>query len=111
MSKSIAFIFCIAAASAAWACEYPDEGNMPLRRAVARVRYLPQIEAWSKARHDAGELVQYQLVLEPGIVLKGKCYWTLDVRGGAALWRSFYVTPDGKRVLAAAPRRQQEKQR
>jgi hypothetical protein len=111
MKRRFLLCLCAALAAPASACDFPDEGNMPLRRAVARVRYLPQIEAWSKARHDAGELVQYQLFLEPSIVLKGTCYWTLDVRGGAALWRSFYVTPDGKRLLPAAPRRQEQKQR
>jgi hypothetical protein len=111
MKKRFLLCLCAALAAPALACDYPDEGNMPLRRAVARVRYLPEIEAWSKARHDAGELVQYQLFLERSLLRKGTCYWTLDVRAGSELWRRFYVTPDGKRVLPAAPGREQEKSR
>src|ERR671918_61105 len=34
-------------ASATFACEYPDEGSMPLRRAVTKVQMLPEVEAMS----------------------------------------------------------------
>ena len=48
----------------ALACDYPDEGNMPLRRAVAKVRYLPETEAWAAEMHKAGTAVQYALRLD-----------------------------------------------
>ena len=101
MSTRFALLLCAALAAPAAACDYPDEGNLPLRRAVSRIRYLPEIDAWSKARHDAGELVQYQLFLEHSVTINGRCYWTIDVRGGNALWRRYYVTPDGKRIKRA----------
>ena len=37
---------------------------MPLRRAVTKVRMLPEIEAWSAAAQKAGAAVQYALLLE-----------------------------------------------
>jgi len=48
----------------ALACEYPDEGNLPLRRAVTKVRLLPEIEAWSAAARKDSAAVQYALLLE-----------------------------------------------
>lgn len=83
----------------ALACEYPDEGNMPLRRALARVQMLPETREWDVARRDLGELVQYELSLRETLVKGGRCYWTVRARSNGALWRTFYVTPDGKSVL------------
>ena len=83
----------------ALACDYPDEGNMPLRRAVAQVKYLPETEAWAAAMHEAGAVVQYALYLDQPKRENGRCYWPVEVRAGAELWRRFYVTPDGKRIL------------
>ena len=80
------------------ACDYPDEGTMPLRRAVSKVKYLPETEAWSKARHEAGELVQYRLSLDRDVQIGGRCHWTVDVLSGSTLWRRFYVTSDGTQV-------------
>jgi hypothetical protein len=79
------------------ACDYPDEGNMPLRRAVARVQYLPETEAWSK-QHRRNVL--YLLKLEETVRVAGRCYWTLEAVGNGAVWQRFYVSPDGKSVLA-----------
>ncbi len=79
----------------ALACEYPDQGTMPLRRAVAQVKYLPETEAWASAQHEAGRVVHYALYLDEPKLLDGRCYWPVEVRAGATLWRRFYVTPDG----------------
>src|SRR5258708_13021877 len=47
----------------ALACDYPDEGNMPLRRAVTKVKLLPQTEAWAPSIHKASAVLQYALSL------------------------------------------------
>src|SRR5258708_38518674 len=58
----------------ALACDYPDEGNMPLRRAVTKVKLLPQTEAWAASMHKAGAVVQYALSLDPEWHRDGRCY-------------------------------------
>ena len=97
---------------AAIACDYPDEGNMPLRRAVSLVKYLPQTETWAKGMHDAGAVVQYALSLDREWHRDGHCYWTLEARAQGRTWRRFYVSPDGSgvfsedgRPVARAPRK------
>jgi hypothetical protein len=80
----------------AFACDYPDEGNMPLRRAVARVKYLPETEAWAAEMHQAGAAVQYALRLDRPKREHGRCYWPVELRADGKLWRVLYVTPDGK---------------
>ena len=69
---------------------------MPLHRAVTRVKLLPETEAWARTKRN----VQYALLLENTRKLQGRCYWTVDVRADGSLWRRFYVTPDGKRMLS-----------
>jgi hypothetical protein len=97
-------------AASAYACDYPDLGNLPLRRAVSKVKFLPQTEAWAIGQHKAGKVVQYALQLEQTLQRGGRCYWTVDAIAEGKVWRRFYVTPDGKRVLgedlrpAGAPR-------
>jgi hypothetical protein len=97
-------------AASASACEYPDLGNLPLRRAVTKVKLLPETEAWANYIHKTGAIVQYALLLEQPITHAGRCYWTVEAIAEGKVWRRFYVTPDGKRVLdedrkpAAAPR-------
>jgi len=90
---------------AALACDYPDEGNMPLRRAVTKVKLLPETEAWAAAVHKSGAVVQYALSLDREWHRGGRCYWTVEARADGKTWRRFYVSPDGKRVLSetAAP--------
>ena len=83
----------------ALACPYPDEGNLPLRRAVAKVKYLPGTEAWAASMREAGAVVQYALLLDAPKRENGRCYWPLEVRAGGRLWRRFLVTPDGRSVL------------
>jgi hypothetical protein len=93
----VAIISCLLALPASgFACEYPDEGTMPLRRAVTRVKYLPEIEAWAKEQAAA---VQYALLLDRTRERGGRCYWTVEVRTEGRLWRRYYVTPDGKTLF------------
>ena len=81
------------------ACEYPDEGSMPLRRAVSRVKYLPETEAWAAQMHKAGAHVQYAVLLDHPAVRDGRCYWTLEVKANGEVWKSFLVSPDGKGII------------
>jgi len=71
---------------------------MPLRRAVAKVKYLPQTQAWAEALHQEGTAVHYVLLLERPVWRAGRCYWPVEARAQGRLWRRFYVTPDGRRV-------------
>jgi hypothetical protein len=96
---AIALFWC---GGAAQGCEYPDQGNMPLRRAVTKVKMLPEIEAWAGQVHKSGAVVQYALLLESTINQAGRCYWTVEALAEGKLWRRFYVTPDGQRVLDEA---------
>lgn len=68
---------------------------MPLRRAVARVKYLPETEAWAAAMHKAGEVVHYALYLDNDRHRSGRCYWTAEARAEGKTWRRFHVTPEG----------------
>ena len=92
------------AGSHAFACEVPDEGgNTPWRRAVAKVRYLPDVEAWALRMTRDGHLVQYVVLLDEPKHVQGRCYWPVEVRSGSELWKRFLVTPDGTRVRADEP--------
>ena len=82
----------------AFACDYPDEGNMPLRRALTRIQMLPETVEWERARRDAGDLVLYELSLQETLEKDHKCYWTVRVTSNGTLWKRFYITPDGKSV-------------
>lgn len=84
---------------AAAACDYPDEGTMPLHRAITRVKLLPETEAWAAAAHKSGTVVQYALSLDRDWRKDGRCYWTVEARAEGATWRRFYVSPDGRSVL------------
>jgi len=99
VSKVLAIALAAVSLSAA-ACDYPDEGNLPLRRAVSRVKFLPQTEAWAADMHKAGAVVQYALSLDREWHRRGQCYWTVEARARGETWRRFYVTPDGRRVLS-----------
>ncbi|HXM81533.1 MAG TPA: hypothetical protein VN929_06365 [Burkholderiales bacterium] len=72
---------------------------MPLRRAVTKVRTLPEIQAWSAAMQQAGAAVQYALLLERTLRSGGSCYWTVEVRADGKTWQTFYVSPDGRKLL------------
>jgi hypothetical protein len=93
----------------ALACEYPDEGTMPLRRAVSQVKALPEVEAWAKAMHDQGEVVQYAVKLDEYSLQNRRCFWTVEVNAAGRTWRRFQVTPDGRHLRreTADPRRRE----
>jgi hypothetical protein len=76
------------------ACDYPDEGNMPLRRAVSRVQQHTQ---------KYGSDVQYSVLLDESVRVKGQCYWTVEMRQIGKPARRFYVTPDAKKLLTEKP--------
>jgi hypothetical protein len=110
LARRIGVAALLCCAGGAQACDYPDLGNLPLRRAVSKVKFLPLTEAWAISQHQAGNVVQYALQLEQTLRRAGRCYWTVDAIAEGKVWRRFYVTPDGKRVLgedlrpAGAPR-------
>ena len=84
---------------AAAACDYPDEGTMPLHRAVTKVKLRPEVEAWAKESLEQKLLVEYALLLDQPKMIRGRCYWTVEARAGGSVWQRYYVTPDGRRVL------------
>ena len=94
--SAAAFLAGALAAVPALGCEYPDEGSMPLRRAVTKVKLLPQTEAWASAVHKAGAVVQYAVLLDRSETRNGRCYWTVEVKANGELWRRFLVTPQGR---------------
>jgi len=83
-----------------FACTYPDEGGMPLRRAVTRVEMLPEVHEWARGRVESGVTPQYAVRLDAPVRKSGRCYWPVEVRAEGRLWRTYLVTPDGKKVLA-----------
>jgi hypothetical protein len=98
--RGIVAIAWFAAATPAMACQYPDQGTMPLRRAVTRVELLPETDAWAREMRKSGVVVQYAVLLEETLRQAGRCYWTVEVLAEGKLWRRFFVTPDGKSVLS-----------
>ena|SRR5258708_7914489 len=98
----------LCSAGASTACDYPDEGNMPLRRALTSVQMLPETDAWRRERRDAGDAVQFRLLLEETVFVRKRCYWTVEALAEAGLWRRFYVSPDGKSVLREKEGRRKE---
>ena len=88
----------------AFACDVPDEGgNTPWRRAVSKVRYLPEIEAWAQAVSREGATVQYVVSLDAPRHVAGRCWWPVEVRAGGKLWKRFLVTPDGSATREDRP--------
>ena len=86
-------------AHAADACEFPDQGNMPLRRAVTRIEMLPEVHAWHRAMAEKGSKPQYVVRLDQPMRAAGKCYWPVEVRADGELWRRYFISPDGKKML------------
>jgi len=72
---------------------------MPLRRAVTRVEMLPEVHLWARTMVENGVKPQFVVLLDAPVREAGACYWPVEVRGDGKLWRSFLVTPDGKKVL------------
>ena len=96
-SMKVAVIGCLVAAPA-FACDYPDLGNLPLRRAVTRIEMLPEVSAWARDRIEKGVKPQYAVRLDQPVREAGKCYWPVEVRAEGKLWRRYLVTPDGKDI-------------
>ncbi|MCC6211068.1 MAG: hypothetical protein IT513_08525 [Burkholderiales bacterium] len=92
---ALALLAC--ACAPALACEVPDEGgNTPWRRAVAKIRYLPDIETWAQRMAQERAVVKYVLSLDQPKRVGGRCWWPVEVRAQGRTWRRFLVTPDGK---------------
>ena len=102
LPRAFVVIVGLALAMPGLACDYPDEGTMPLHRALTRVKLLPDTEAWHRQMIEQGRSVQYRLHLEDTRTVRGKCHWTVEAVAGGKLWRRFYVSPDGQSVLPAA---------
>ncbi|MGH8721777.1 MAG: hypothetical protein ACREU4_07320 [Burkholderiales bacterium] len=89
------------AAFAAQACEVPGDGTS-LRRALLKVKYLAETEAWELAARRTAN-VQYVLSLDDPRELDGRCYWPIAARSNGELWNTFFATPGGEHILVAAP--------
>lgn len=93
--KGVAFAAAALAAAGVLACEVPDEGgNTPWRRAVAKVRYLPETEAMAQMQPDRS-VMRYVVSLDAPRHLGGRCWWPVEVRVDGKLWKRFLVTPEG----------------
>ena len=88
------------ACAPAFSCDYPDEGGMPLRRAVTRIEMLPEVDAWAKAMVRNGVTPQYLVKLDDPVKKAGHCFWPVEVRAEGKLWRSYLVTPDGRKIVS-----------
>ena len=88
----------LAAPLPGFACELPDEGNTPLRRAVTRVEMRPEVHAWARERIEQGVTPRYLVRLDDPVRVDGRCYWPVEVRSAGKLWRTYLVSPDGKHV-------------
>jgi hypothetical protein len=86
--------------AAAAACDYPDQGTMPLHRAVTLVKLRPEAQAWAADWLQRDVAVQFVVLLDETRRIGGRCYWTVEARAAGNLWRRYYVTPDGGRVLS-----------
>ena len=101
----IALLSALALSPPASACDVPDEGgNTPWRRAVSKVKYLPETEAWSERMSRERASVQYVVSLDQPTHVGGRCYWPVEVRTAGRLWKRFLVTPDGKGLIEDKPR-------
>jgi hypothetical protein len=68
---------------------------------VAKVRYLPQAEAWSEAARREKKSVQYVVSLDAPEHVGGRCYWPVELRAEGRPWKRFLVTPQGDAVREA----------
>ena len=88
------------AAGAAPACDVPGDGTS-LRRALLRVKYLPETELWEQQARKSAP-VYYVLSLYEPIEREGRCYWPIEARTDGRLWHRFFATPSGEHILVAA---------
>ncbi len=79
-------------------CPVTDDTGSPLRRAVNKVKYLAETEAWEREAMKTAT-VQYVLLVNDPIRRGKDCYWPVEARAGSELWHRFYVTARGERVL------------
>jgi hypothetical protein len=94
-----ALALALAAGSAqAAGCQVVDDTGSPLRRAVNKVKYLAETEAWEREAVKTAT-VQYVLLVNDPIRRGKDCYWPVEARAGGELWYRFYVTARGERVL------------
>jgi hypothetical protein len=100
MSPKVIGCLLAALAGPAGACEMPDEGNMPMRRAVGRVERQADVEAWAAHMRRSKVNVQYVVRLDQPVYQDGRCYWPVEVRADGELWRRYLITPDGRKLLA-----------
>jgi hypothetical protein len=97
----ILLVLALLSCGSAVACDFPDEGgNTAWRRAVAKVRYLPETEIWAELRSRERAVVQYVVLLDTPQHAEGRCWWPVEVRADGRLWKRFLVTPDGKAMRA-----------
>lgn len=89
----------LARGASAAGCDIPDENGAHWRRAVAAIKYLPEIEAWAERMARDKVLVQYVLSLDEPRTVEGRCYWPLEVRADGKVWRRFLVASVGGRVI------------
>ncbi len=95
-------ILLLAAPSAAFACDLPaDEGSAPMRRLVARVKFLPETEAWAERMSQARATVHYILHVDDPHRVSGRCHWPVEVRAEDRLWKRFLVSAEGGSVIEA----------
>ena len=80
-------------------CDVPDEDGMHWRRAVSRIKYLPETEAWTELKSRDRSIVQFVLSLDEPRYLGGRCYWPIEVRADGKLWKRFLVAPIGGQVI------------
>jgi hypothetical protein len=99
LSKSFSLAVLVSA-TPAFCCEYPDQGTMPLHRAVKRVELIPAVVEWTNMERDAGRVVSFIVQLDQPVRIGRKCLWTVDVSSAGKLWERFYVSPDGRSVRA-----------
>lgn len=72
-----------------------EEGTAAYRRLVARVKYLPETEAWAESKGREKETVQYVLHLDAPRRIQGRCHWPVEVRAGKRMWKRFLVPAAG----------------
>ncbi len=91
------------AALPAAACQVPDEGTAPLRRLVARVKYLPETEVWAELMSRTRTVVQFVVLLDEPQRIEGRCHWMIEIRAEDRVWKRFLVPGEGGPVIELPP--------
>ena len=104
IGRALAALLSLAGAPAL-ACEAPEDASgSTWRHAVARVKYLPETEAWADLMQRERNVVQYVVSLDEPKYVQGRCYWPVEIRAEGKVWKRFLVTPDGKTAIEDRPR-------